>query len=106
MSTIVNLLRSLDCEGDERANNPVASFNTGFNARPFVTSFSKPTAVCEGSPYDRILDSWPWLRQILLDLLEPDIGGQVQAATLQTIVCALVDQWDNIRVQSSPTPVC
>ena len=35
---------------------------------------------------------------VLLDLLEPDIGGQVQAATLQTIVCALVDEWDNIRV--------
>jgi hypothetical protein len=35
---------------------------------------------------------------VLLDLLEPDIGEQVQAATLQTIVCALVDEWDNIRV--------
>ena len=34
---------------------------------------------------------------ILLDLLEPDIGGQVQAATLHTIVCALVDEWDNLR---------
>ena len=34
----------------------------------------------------------------MLDLLEPDIGGQVQAATLQTIVCALVDEWDSIRV--------
>jgi len=39
----------------------------------------------------------------LLDLLEPDIGGQVQAATLQTIVCALVDEWDNIRVDR---PLC
>lgn len=54
LSKTVNFFGSLDCKRDKRADNPVTTFNTRFNARSAVDSSSKPTAVCAGSPYDCI----------------------------------------------------
>ncbi|KTW26241.1 uncharacterized protein T551_03540 [Pneumocystis jirovecii RU7] len=38
---------------------------------------------------------------ILLDLLEPQLEPDVHIATLATLVAALVDRWDNVRVFES-----
>ena len=35
---------------------------------------------------------------LLLDLLEPCVGAEIQALTLQTLICAMVDETANIRV--------
>ena len=35
---------------------------------------------------------------LILDLLEPCLGSDIQALTLQTLICAMVDGTANIRV--------